>query len=195
LDGPGNNAAQRVQMNHAMFAVSRRVDWLGYFDVDEFFLRSPSGILNNHSELGAFDLLENFAKSNNGASFTSVQLRMCNAQHPDYCVPKGNSTTQLGSCDIYHGSGKGNSKIFVRVGIAGPRPIQTPHAGKIKGISAHFHFLHFARKYGCKSTDDKGCVTDTTLAVSPPVLELERKLALMDVGDIEPCEISDPPCY
>jgi hypothetical protein len=64
LGGPGNNRAQRVQMNHAMFAVSRRVDWLGYFDVDEFFLRSLPGDLNNHSELSAYDLLQKIAKSN-----------------------------------------------------------------------------------------------------------------------------------
>jgi hypothetical protein len=56
------------------------------------------------------------------------------------------------------------------------------------------HFLHFARKYGCKSISEESCATDTTLAVSPPVLELERKL-FMDVGDIHTCEFSDPPCY
>ena len=37
LGVPDNNKAQRVSMNHAMFAVASRVKWLGYFDVDEFF--------------------------------------------------------------------------------------------------------------------------------------------------------------
>jgi hypothetical protein len=186
--------AQRVQMNHAMFAVSRRVDWLGYFDPDEFFLRSKPGNLNTHSGRSAFDLLEEVAKSS-GRGFASVQLKMRNAQHPETCVPKPNSTTQLGSCDIYQKLAEGNSKIFVRVGRGGPQPIHTPHKGKILAKKVHMHFLHFATRNGCKSIDEEGCVTDTTLAVSPPVLELERKLALMDVGDINACEFSGSPCY
>jgi hypothetical protein len=197
LGGPGNNMAQRVQLNHAMFAFSRRVDWLGYFDVDEFFLRMQPGELNNHSELSAFDLLQQtVAESSDRGSYTSVQLQMRNAQHPETCVPnsKRNSTTQLASCDLYHSGVDGNTKIFVRVGSAGPQPINTPHQGKI--LASTVHFLHFARNrnHGCKGVG-KGCVTDTTLAVSPPVLELERKLALMDVGDIHACEISGSPCY
>jgi hypothetical protein len=94
---------------------------------------------------------------------------------------------------MYHRLVEGKIKIFVRVGSTGPRPIGTPHRGQIKAKTVHF--LHFARKYGCKSISEKGCVTDTTLVVSPPVLELERKLALMDAGDINACEFSDPPCY
>jgi hypothetical protein len=106
--------AQRVQMNHAMFAFSRRVDWLGYFDADEFFLWSRPGDLNNHSELNAFDLLQTVAESSDRASFTSVQLKMRNAQHPETCVPnsKRNSTTQLASCDLYHRGVEGHPKIL-----------------------------------------------------------------------------------
>jgi hypothetical protein len=195
LGGPGNNMAQRFQINHVMFAFSRRVDWLGYFDMDEFFLRSLPGDLNNHSERSALDLLEEVPESSNrtGAPFTSVQLKMRNAQHPEKCVKKLHSTTQLGRCDLHHKQVEGNSNIFVRVGSAGPKPIFTPHKGNI--LASTVHFLHFARKYGCKSIDEEGCVADISLAVSPPVLELERKLALMDAGDINACEFSDPPCY
>jgi hypothetical protein len=101
MDGPDNNKVQRVQMNHAMFAFSRRVEWLGFFDVDEFFVPSePGEVLERHSSEmgGAYKLLTMFGESvigrNDSCSrpFLSIKLKMRNAQHPDFAFRKGRPT-------------------------------------------------------------------------------------------------------
>jgi hypothetical protein len=207
MDGPDNNKVQRVQMNHAMFAFSRRVEWLGFFDVDEFFVPSePGEVLERHSSEmgGAYKLLTMFGESvigrNDSCSrpFLSIKLKMRNAQHPDFCFPKRapnntTTTTRLASCDEFHPSAHGSTKTFVRVGTEGPRAIKSPHDGMELGSG--MHFVHFAQKYGCTNRTKHFCRKFSSLAESSAVMELERKLHLMHVNGLQACELADPPCY
>mmetsp|Transcript_14041 Transcript_14041/g.25436 ORF Transcript_14041/g.25436 Transcript_14041/m.25436 type:complete len:249 (+) Transcript_14041:2-748(+) len=207
MHGPDNNQIQRVQMNHAMFAFSRRVEWLGFFDVDEFFVPSePGQVLERHSSEmgGAYKLLTMFAESALGRNescsgpFPSIKLKMCNAQHPDFCLPKSapnntTTTTRLASCDEFHPSAHGNTKTFVRVGTEGPRAIKSPHDGMELGSG--MHFVHFAQKYVCTNRTKQFCRKFSSLAESSTIMELERKLHLMHVNGLQACELADPPCY
>jgi len=204
LGGPDNNKVQRVQMNHAMFAFSTRVDWLAYFDLDEFLIPSPPNqhlrspiphtTTNNNNSTRYTDQSTIWKLATQDAAtgilapspdaFTILQVPMRNAQHPDTCRPyhHNNSTTRLASCTAYHAGTDGNNKILVRTGRDGPRPLRTPHKGQVRARS--FHFVHFAAKYGCRSAsssyDNDDCQVYTDLADWPPVHQLEHQLALLD---------------
>lgn len=202
---------QRVQMNHAMFAFSRRVEWLGYFDVDEFLIlsepdKAPSPEPHTLEMGGVYKLLTMsagsvFGKNESCSSrpFFSLQLKMRQAQHPDTCLPKTmtpnntTTTTRLASCDAFHPSARGAPKTFVRVGTEGPKAIKSPHEGT--EWDSGMHFVHFAQKHGCTNRTKGFCKIFSSLAESPAVMELERRLHLMHVGGIQACELSDPPCY
>jgi len=193
LGGPGNNMAQRVQMNHAMFATYHLVDYLGYFDVDEFLFLKPFGQFpTNHTEqTTAFDMLEaishdpKFDPKLTWEQRKRIVLGMRIAEHPDDCQSRGfQVTTRLAACDTFVEPSKyGHSKIFFQTD-AGPSVITTPHKGWTKAPS--MHFMHYARKYGCKldfpnppKSNIGTCITQTELAESPLVKELEEKLSAL----------------
>lgn len=200
LWGSFNEDAQRVAMNHAMYAVASRVQWLGYFDVDEFFLPTSLMLSGNPSSRShepfsekAGHLLDTFAQTiTNDTSYLSVRVPMRNAQHPDYCFQNNNKTLErtirLSRCtafqkDLYGG----NAKVFVRVGTDGPRPIKSPHTvqcchyhSRMANAKGFLSLVHFAKHYGCQFITDQGCERVEALARSPEVQLLEHQLVTLE---------------
>jgi len=156
------NQVQRASMNHALFAVGGyETEYLGYFDVDEFFVPNNLTVMNKKGDAvvnkcergeGSLEKLEwglpKFGIKTD--DYDSVQFANANMQNPTTC----NYTKmplRMRDCKGYISLRDGSPKILVRPSHSKlPPPIISPHDGLQKSSEAIF--LHFSDKYGCGET-------------------------------------------
>lgn len=191
LGGPSNNRGQFLQMSHSRLLFSARVDWLGFFDVDEFFY------LNRSQHSDATVLFDEVVRDKNLQNKTlTVKIGMHNTHHPWACVPTETAKSRITACLWYHRIINGHTKVFWHT-----KPgedvimVNTPHnsypwqGAEVSIPHPAAKFLHFAHHFGCKGPTDMDCYVERGIAESAEGKRLEARLK-----EIETCGPFNPEC-
>lgn len=165
LGGLDNRLGQRAAFNHAIYTHSPSIQWMGLFDVDEFFI--PDQLIQQPTKPARLQSwADEWRQLGSGSGpgidaggWLQARVEVIIRQRRGTCTNGG--VNRLADCTYaVNGTGaRGHPKTLVHSGgRLPPRPIVSIHSGNLWLGGARF--FHFADKYGCGASESPVCSRD-----------------------------------